>query len=458
MKETLCSVGIDLGTSTTQMVVSELTLENQAGAFSVPRMEITNRKICYRSDIHFTPLRSETELDAEKIKELIKEEYRKANIQPEDVQTGAVIITGETARKENAAAVLSALSELAGSFVVETAGPALESVLAARGAGADRYAKEHGVWVLHLDIGGGTTNFALFEPSGALVETGCVNVGGRLMKFSPDGTVLYRSPVLEGTCAPAVGIRVTQELLTPLIALLVEVLEESCGLHPRKTVGNFITDRLVNVPPQAVTLSFSGGVGALISQNESNWLRYGDLGVLLGKAIGKSALCQGPYVLGKETVQATVVGAGSYTTELSGSTVEYHKVEFPIKNLPVICVPETCLVEQLGSFLSQQFHVLSGGPAAVALNGVENPTFEETQRYAEALVSGMKQAQPPYVIVLQTDMAKALGQALEIHLGETASLICLDSLSVPENSYLDIAAPVGKGASVPVVVKTLAFM
>ena len=118
--ETLLSVGIDLGTTTTQMVVSELTVENTASAFSVPSMEIKQRKIVYRSKVRMTPLLSEDTIDSEQIKLWLQEEYRKAGIFPDQVQTGAVIITGETARKENARQVLHALSDLAGSFVVAT--------------------------------------------------------------------------------------------------------------------------------------------------------------------------------------------------------------------------------------------------------------------------------------------------------------------------------------------------
>ena len=80
-----------------------------------------------------------------------------------DISTGAVIITGETARKENAKQVLAALSDFAGDFVVATAGPDLESILAARGAGIDEYSKEHHNRILHFDIGGGTSNLALYD-------------------------------------------------------------------------------------------------------------------------------------------------------------------------------------------------------------------------------------------------------------------------------------------------------
>ena len=123
--ETLLSVGIDIGTSTTQLVIARLTLENRANPFSVPRVAIAGREVLYRSAIHFTPLRSETEIDGAGVREIVAEEYRRSGYEKGQIATGAVIITGETARKENAREVLSSLAGFAGDFVVATAGPDL---------------------------------------------------------------------------------------------------------------------------------------------------------------------------------------------------------------------------------------------------------------------------------------------------------------------------------------------
>ena len=183
MSEELYSVGIDIGTSTTQFVISKLTLENRANSFSVPRVSIAAREVVFRSGIHFTPLRSDTVIDAEGVRAIVAEEYEKSGFRKDQIGTGAVIITGETARKENAREVLSSLSGFAGDFVVATAGPDLESILAARGAGADEYAREHHTQVLHFDIGGGTSNLARYD-CGELVETGCYNIGGTVFTLS----------------------------------------------------------------------------------------------------------------------------------------------------------------------------------------------------------------------------------------------------------------------------------
>ena len=65
MKERLLSVGIDIGTSTTQLIFSRLTLENRASSFTVPRFSITEKEVVYRSAVHFTPLVSDSEIDAD---------------------------------------------------------------------------------------------------------------------------------------------------------------------------------------------------------------------------------------------------------------------------------------------------------------------------------------------------------------------------------------------------------
>lgn len=163
MRQEIKSIGIDIGTSTTQLVFSRIVVENVAGSYNVPRVSIVEKEVIYRSKIYFTPLRSATEIDAEAVQKIVSQEYKAAGMKPEDLSTGAVIITGETARKQNANEVLAALSDFAGDFVVATAGPDLESVLAARGAGTDVLSEEHRSVVANLDVGGGTTNIAVYQ-------------------------------------------------------------------------------------------------------------------------------------------------------------------------------------------------------------------------------------------------------------------------------------------------------
>ena len=230
MSEQLLSVGLDVGTTTTQLIVSRLTLENRASGFAVPHMQIADRQILYESDVHFTPLVGDSLVDGDGIRRLVAAEYQKAGIRREQVDTGAVIVTGETSRKENAESVARALSEFAGDFVVTTAGPALESVLAARGAGAVAFSEATNAPVLHMDIGGGTANLALIR-DGQILRAGCMNVGGRLIKRDKTGTITYVSPVVEKLCKLKPGDIPSPSQLQALAGLLTRGLEMAAGLR-----------------------------------------------------------------------------------------------------------------------------------------------------------------------------------------------------------------------------------
>ena len=353
------------------------------------------------------------------------------------VDTGAIIITGETSRKENARAVLNALSDYAGEFVVATAGPDLESILAARGAGAVAYSERTGKRVLHMDIGGGTSNLALIE-DGKITATGCLNVGGRLVKIAPDGKLLYVSPVLDGLFPKIVGDYVNQEEIAELAQLLTRALEMAAGLRDATPLLAKLTtaDAGAFSPPQDAVISFSGGVADCI-ETDHPWLAFGDMGPELGKAIRSSRLCAGEYVLGTETIRATVIGAGCHSAQLSGSTVFHQNMTFPLKNLPVIHDP---------SQLSRLDE-----PGVLALSGPKNPGYWELTRLAGEILRQVRQE--PLILVLEEDAAKALGQLLALHLGPAAKILCMDRVRLQEGSFLDVSAPIGP--ALPVVVKTL---
>lgn len=439
MSEKLLSLGLDVGTTSTQMVFSELVIDNKAGSFAVPEMEIEERSILYKGAVHFTPLLHGELVDADRLRQIVDEEYEKAGIQKSDVDTGAIIITGETSRKENARSVLDALSDYAGDFVVATAGPDLESVLAAKGAGAVEYSAKTGKTVLHMDIGGGTSNLALIE-DGKITATGCLNVGGRLLKIDPDGKLFYVSPVVEGLFQKKVGDYVNRGEVYELAEKLVQALEEAAGLREETPLLAMLwtaeSGPLWRSVPTGVVLSFSGGVADCI-ETEHPWLAFGDLGSELGQAIRKSRLCQGAYVLGAETIRATVIGAGSHSTQLSGSTVFYQNIDFPLKNLPVVQ-------------RSEQLRQLDG-PGVLALPGVESPGYWEVAKLAEQVLEDFQGQR--IIVALEADMAKALGQMLALRLGSDAEILCIDRVRLEEGSFLDIGAPVGP--VLPVVVKTL---
>ena len=488
----LLSVGLDVGTSTTQMVVSRITVENRASGFCVPEMDITGREIVYESEVHFTPLVGENLVDGDKIAAIVEEEYQKAGIKPSDVDTGAVIVTGETSRKENAAAVLKSLAGMAGDFVVATAGPDLESVLAAKGAGAVEFSRRTGKNVLHMDIGGGTANLCYIR-EGQVVATGCLNVGGRLVKVE-EGKICYVSPVVDGLqCSLPQSLRDSPPVrggqaevckLEELARVLVQALEMAAGLREKTPLWDRLWTRECfpssgtadAAPPSPQgegmgrmevgeiatpvcglvrndrslggewVLSFSGGVADCIEKDFEPF-RFGDMGPILGKVIGESLLCKGQYMLGEHTIRATVIGAGCHSAQLSGSTVFHRGVALPMQNLPVAVVNER---EQLDAgIIKGRLAAVDSEVAVLALPGFSGAAYEQVERLAEAVLEGFGDRQ--ILVCLQQDMAKALGQ--RIFLQSSRACLCIDRVRLSAGSYLDVGQPVGP--CLPVVVKTL---
>ena len=453
MSDRLLSVGLDVGTTSTQMILSAITVQNRASGFAVPEMAITDREILYRSQVHFTPLKSHSLVDGDAIRELVELEYKNAGISRQQVDTGAIIITGETSRKENASAVLQALSDYAGEFVVATAGPDLESILAAKGSGAAEYSEKTGKTVLHMDIGGGTSNLALLK-DGRVIKTGCLNVGGRLLKLDAEGKVTYVSPVLDNLTEIKAGEIPTLSQLEKLAQMLCRALEMAAGrMEKTELLQQLSTDEVKEaweVPWEPLTVSFSGGVADCI-EKELPPLQFGDIGPLLGKAIRESSLCKKDYILGKETIRATVIGAGCHSTQLSGSTVFCRNVELPKKNLPVIMFSfREQESEHFSQYIADRLERCDSPEAVLAMEGYESPDYSRVAALAKKIAAGA--GDKPVYLCLQADMAKAVGQRLSILLGDRPCL-CLDRLKFTPESYLDIGAPVGP--CFPVVIKTL---
>lgn len=454
MSERLLSVGLDVGTTSTQMIVSSITVENQASGFAVPEMAITDREILYKSPVYFTPLKSHSLVDSEGLRKLVEMAYADAGISREQVDTGAVIITGETSRKENAGAVLEALSSFAGDFVVATAGPDLESVLAAKGSGAAEYSQRTGKTVLHMDIGGGTSNLALLR-EGQVVRTGCLNIGGRLLKFDESGKITYISPVLQELCPLKVGDVPTPAQTFQVAQLLCRGLAMAAGREEATDLLRKLTTQEAQqpwLPPEeAVTVSFSGGVADCIEQERPD-RAFGDIGPELGRAIRESSLCRKDYILGTETIRATVIGAGCHSTQLSGSTVFCRQVKLPKKNMPVL---KFNLQEQQSpefpKIIAGKLAQTDAPEAVLALPGYDAPDYGQVSKLAQAICDGVENR--AVYVCLQSDMAKALGQRLSLLLPKDRPCLCLDRLHFAPESYLDIGTPVGP--CYPVVIKTL---
>lgn len=475
MAESIISVGIDVGTSTTELVFSRLTIENVAGAFAVPQISIVDKQVSYRSQIYTTPLISTELIDVDALRDIVTAEYARAGVSPAQVHTGAAIITGETARADNAEQVLAGLSELAGDFVVATAGPLLESVLAARGVGIDTWSRDDARVIANLDVGGGTTNIAAYR-HGRLLGASCLDIGGRLVRLDPDGVVTYISKQLARLAAASginvqVGQRADIQRLRTLSRVMARQLAMGVGLvSPDELHADLYTNRgrplAAALTPQVV--SFSGGVADLIDlPDDDQPFRYGDIGPLLGRAIAEdSAFGLVTRYRGAETIGATVVGAGVHTTEISGSTIDYARELLPIRNVPIIRISDEQAADpaQLATAISEQLSLHHRDDpsqmVAIAFTGGHLSSFAAVQQTAKAIIAGAAAVlggPHPLVIVLTQDRAKVLGQSLAVQRGRRDDVICIDGVHTGLGDYIDIGVPVGAGCAVPVVVKTLVF-
>lgn len=475
MQEKILSVGIDIGTSTTQLVFSNITIENTASSFSVPRIKIVDKEIIYRSNIHFTPLIDQRKIDGNKVREIIASEYKRAGITAKDVKTGAVIITGDTARKENANEVLQNLSGFAGDFVVATAGPDLESIIAGRGAGADKVSDEENAYVVNIDIGGGTSNLALFN-NGELVDTGCLDIGGRLIKIDINTKKIYYIYPKIKKLSESIGIPIEVgdvadiDKVRKIAKAMVGILEEAVSVKIRTSMyEDLLTNKGIKDGYSIEYITFSGGVADYIYNNDySDPFKYGDMGVVLGEEIVKSTLIKKLKLKpAKETIRATVVGAGSHTTDISGSTITYTEDIFPIKNLPIL---KLSAEDEAKGFESIEHSVREklkwfnleneSQQVAVAIKGLRSPSFNDVQKLARALINGMAellQKNYPVFIIVENDIAKVLGQTIHRQLNKSNNVVCIDSIKVENGDYIDIGSPLVNGKVVPVVIKTLVF-
>ena len=476
-KTAILSVGIDVGTSTTQVVFSKLQMDNAGGYFSVPRVAIVDKEVVYKSEVYMTPLKTDVLIDTDALRNIVAAEFRKAGYRPEDTDSGAVIITGESARKENSDAVLKSLSDFAGDFVVSAAGPDMESLIAGKGSGAWQYSMDHHCRVANLDIGGGTTNVVLFE-DGETLARGCLDIGGRLICMNPQGIITTVSPAA-AVMAQAAGVSVSVGDRCDELKLTAVTRQMAAALNAYLGVGTKDIDAILRqiktpgssdfpVPEKVQAVFFSGGVADLIYHESADTWAYGDIGVLLGRAIRESRLFTDFQKMEPgETIRATVVGAGTYTTTISGSTITYSDDIFPLKNIPVIKLDEelqeACFAGETEPVIRRIQWVLGQNDEEhfiLAMPGKRNPGYMEMKRAAASIRQIMDRVQPPgepILLVIESDIAKAMGQMIRQQPDLKRQVVAIDSIHVEDGEYVDMGKPMMNGMVIPVVVKTLIF-
>ncbi|QCJ45320.1 ethanolamine utilization protein [Bacillus sp. S3] len=472
--EEILSAGIDIGTSTTKLVISKFSLMNMAGGMHLPRIEIVNKEVLYRSPIFRTPLLSTTAIDMEAVEAIVKGEYAKAGIEPSDIQTGAVIITGETATKQNAEEMVHSLSNHAGEFLVATAGPDLEGIIAAKGSGAYEYSKKTGKTIANIDIGGGTANVAVYK-SGRLCGTCTLHIGGRLVEFSGN-QIRHISPPIKklflqwNALAVMEGSSREQSVFQKLTDFMAAVIARMLRRELVEADRLLLLGHEPNWQEDIDAIMFSGGISECLYKYENvptAGADYDDLGEMLADSLRKNqALSSWTWVKPVETVRATVLGAGTQTTEISGATIHVESNELPLRNLPVYQIRFGYdLNEGLKRIPEAVHHAiemydpqLEGQNFALYMTEIPYLGFRQIQEMAACILESV-QAKPnpeqPLVIVLESDHAKSLGQTLKVR-HPAQNVICIDQIRVEHGDYMDIGHLL-QTSVVPVVIKTLTF-
>ncbi len=472
----LRSAGIDIGSSTSHLVFSELVLVRQGRQLS-SRFQVVKRELTYRSRVILTPYSSATQIDTARIGQFIDEAYRDAGIVRSEIDTGAVITTGEAAMKENAGPLIQLFAADAGKFVCATAGPNLESLLAAHGSGAAALSREPGhATILNVDIGGGTTKFAVCR-NGRVLETAAIHVGARLLAWDEDG-ILRRVEERGRVYAREAGAEVAVGRPAPPPAVLDAVADRMAGLivrviggppFPEGDEGLWITERL-GTPGPFTHLVFSGGVAEYIYGCETS--EFGDLGPRLARALlarcplagtGRDRVILQPV----ERIRATCIGASQYTVQVSGNTIFLSDEGIlPVRNVPVAAVrgldspsPER-VAEQVRRALRRLDLADGDGRFALAVHWHHGPEYAPLSALCRGIVEALPEtvaARHPLLLVIDADVAGLVGRILREECGVAGPVACIDQVALREFDYVDIGSLMPDQYVVPVVVKSLVF-
>jgi ethanolamine utilization protein EutA len=460
----LTSVGIDIGSSTSHLMFSELRI-----GYPSPhqrRPQVLERVVIARSRILLTPFAGDWNIQVEPLRDLIDSTFKEAGLSREQIDTGAVIITGEAARRDNAAKIASFFANEAGRFVCATAGPTLETIMAAHGSGAVFRSHEEGLSLLNIDLGGGTTKVSIVE-NGRIKKAAAINVGARLVAYDGSGIVTRLekagSRFLEDLHCPLnIGDRIEDDLRARLAERMAKALFEvlSGGEAPWRDF--YVTSALGKLPDVNGIL-FSGGVSEYIYGRESGL--FGDLGPHLGGAVRTEAEKRGFRIIGSnEGIRATVIGASQYTVQLSGETVfAPENARLPFRNLRVFVTPvdwEAPVAERALETIKRTVNgrdpEVCGSPFALLFTSPPFLGYGAAQELAKGIDRALAELAPddrPQALIFEQNIGRVVGGMLS----PQWSVPCVDEITLSELDFIDIGEVVEGEGFVPVVIKSLAF-
>jgi ethanolamine utilization protein EutA len=471
---TLSSVGMDIGSSGTQVVFSRLHLR-RIGEDLTSRYIVVRRETVYRSPVSLTPYASDEHIDAGALGSIIDRAYGEARVDPADVDTGVVILTGEALRRRNAEAIAGVLAERGGALVTATAGHNMEAMLAGYGSGAAKASYDTGRRILNVDIGGGTTKLAVLD-GGRVTGTAAVHVGGRLQVVDGSGTIVRLDPAGRDHAARAgfgwaVGDTARDDELAQVAEAMADALVAAITADPLppEVAGLYLTDPLGDLGTIDGVM-FSGGVAEYVYQRES--ASFGDLGRLLGRAVRArvdSGALPFPLLPAGECIRATALGASEYSVQLSGNTgyVSDPDALLPRRNLqvvrPVYELGDTVDAGAVAAAVRRHLVALDAQPGAdvaLAMSWSGLPLHARLSAFARGVRDGLADriaAGRPVYVMLDGDVAMTLGRLLREELGVPGDVLVVDGLALRDFDYIDIGRLRHPSNTVPVTIKSLVF-
>jgi ethanolamine utilization protein EutA len=470
----LTTVGVDVGSSTSHCMFARVHLKRLGQELS-SRFVVVGREILYRSPIMLTPYRPDYTIDADVLETFFNDSYRQAGLERSDIDAGAVILTGEALKRTNARSIADIFASEAGKFVCASAGHHMESVLAAHGSGAVGLSRQNHQTILNVDIGGGTTKFALVR-DGELVHCSAVAVGGRLVAFDETGKISrVEGPAEQAAEVAGVALKLGEPLSEQDQAKLVQTWTDVLVGIIRGEPASQLTQELMvteGLPaePKPQALTFSGGVSEFIYKREPGSFR--DLGPNLAASIRKALddkRIEVPVLDPGQGIRATVIGASQFSMQLSGNTISISEgCELPIRNLPVLHPKVDLSTEftagQVASAVQQsvqRFKTEDGhSSVALAFRWQGDPLYQRLRTFADGIVQGMPESieqRLPLVLLLDGDVGKTVGNILKSELDVPSDVVSIDGLSLQEFDYVDVGEVIQPANTVPVVIKSLLF-
>jgi ethanolamine utilization protein EutA len=462
------SVGVDIGSSTSHLVFSRIVLERLDS-----RYVVTTRETFYESDILLTPYSAADEIDAQALGSFIDRQYKDAQVDPDEIDTGALILTGVAVRRRNARAIGELFARQAGKMVAVSAGDSLETVMAAHGSGAVARSIRDQTTVMNVDVGGGTSKIAICR-DGRVTGVTALDVGARLICLDATGGIVRVEEAARRFAAELgltlePGRTLAPEAQRALASLMADRLFEAMTGVPQSGGGGLLRLDPLTTTGTIDQVTFSGGVSEYIYGRERQ--SYGDLGSALAEEIRTRVAKSGMQIeRSNEGIRATVIGASQYTTQVSGSTIFVSPLEaLPVRNVPVIApafaldaeqIDAAAVASAIRNVLRQLDLVGSDLPVAVFVPWRGSATFARLDGFCRGVIEGLASVLArghPLVLAGDGDVGGLLG----IHLREEARLanpiISVDGLELKEFDYIDIGTMLPNSGAVPVVIKSLVF-